>query len=223
MMTLPYSIEMEIAGETAMWTRPDSGDCPVSYPAPTFSAVKAIFESVLWGPAVEIVPTSVELCKPVQYHAYCTNYGGPRRSGTSIKQGNNYQLYATVLIDVCYKLYAEVLPNRRKDNLPDKARQWDSATSSPGHAYQSIFRRRLKCGQSFSSIALGWREFTPSYFGVLRDTTNVLTDLPSIIIPSMLRQVFSKGYQCQVAYVYDHDVVINNGVLVYSRRGAGDD
>jgi hypothetical protein len=25
---------MEIAGNTAMWTRPDTGDSPVSYPAP---------------------------------------------------------------------------------------------------------------------------------------------------------------------------------------------
>ena len=33
---------MEIAGSTAMWTRPDSGDSPVSYPAPTYSACKGI-------------------------------------------------------------------------------------------------------------------------------------------------------------------------------------
>jgi CRISPR-associated protein Cas5d len=30
-----------------MWTRPDTGSSPVSYVAPTFSAVKGIFESVL--------------------------------------------------------------------------------------------------------------------------------------------------------------------------------
>ena len=77
MLKLSYPIEMEISGNTAMWTRPDTGDCPVSYPAPTYSAVKAIFESVLWGPDIEIIPTKVELCKPVQYHFYCTNYGGP--------------------------------------------------------------------------------------------------------------------------------------------------
>lgn len=44
-----YEVAMEIAGNTAIWTRPDSGDSPVSYPAPTYSAVKGIFESVLWG------------------------------------------------------------------------------------------------------------------------------------------------------------------------------
>ena len=64
MLKLSYPIEMEISGNTAMWTRPDTGDCPVSYPAPTYSAVKAIFESVLWGPDIEIIPTKVELCNP---------------------------------------------------------------------------------------------------------------------------------------------------------------
>ena len=220
MVKLSYPVEMEIAGSTAMWTRPDTGDCPVSYPAPTYSAVKAIFESILWGPDVEIIPIKAELCKPVQYHSYCTNYGGPLRSAAAIKQGNNYQLYATVLIDVCYKLYAEVMPNHRKNGLPEKARQWDNKTTSPGHAYQSIFQRRLKRGQSFSSLALGWSEFTPSFFGEVRSITEVLSDLPPIVIPSMLRQVFSQGYNSPVSYVYDNDLVIKSGVLEYPKRGA---
>jgi CRISPR-associated protein Cas5d len=177
-----------------MWTRPDTGDCPVSYPAPTYSAVKAIFESVLWGPDVEIIPTRVELCTPIQYHSYCTNYGGPLRSNTAIKAGNNYQLYATVLIDVCYKLYADVVPNHEKSGLPESAMQWDAKTTSPGHAYQCVLKRRLQRGQCYSIPALGWREFTPSYLGELRDATSTLTDMPDVVIPSMLRQVFSKGY-----------------------------
>lgn len=223
MVKLSYPIEMEIAGNTAMWTRPDTGDCPVSYPAPTYSAVKAIFESVLWGPDVEVVPKRVELCKPVQYHSYCTNYGGPLRSTKAIKDGNNYQLYATVLIDVCYKLYAEVIPNHNKTGFSEKAKQWDERTTSPGHAYQCIFQRRLKRGQSFSTISLGWREFTPSYFGELRETTKVLTDTPDIVIPSMLRQVFSKGYRSPVSFAYDRDLAIRNGVLEYPMRGVSYD
>jgi CRISPR-associated Cas5-like protein len=43
----PYPIELEISGPTAMWTRPDTGSSPVSYVAPTFSAAKGLFESVL--------------------------------------------------------------------------------------------------------------------------------------------------------------------------------
>lgn len=223
MVKLSYPIEMEISGSTAMWTRPDSGDCPVSYPAPTYSAVKAIFESILWGPAIEIIPTKVELCKPVQYHSYYTNYGGPLRKPDAIKKGNNYQLYATVLIDVCYKLYAQVVPNRSKNGLPEKALTWDRNTTSPGHAYQSIFQRRLKRGQSFSTVSLGWSEFTPNYFGELRDTTKVLYDMPDIPIPSMLRQVFSHGYNSPVSYIYDTDLVIKNGTLEYPKRGVNHD
>jgi CRISPR-associated protein Cas5d len=43
-----YEARLEISGPTAMWTRPDTGDAPVSYPAPTFAAVKGIFESIVW-------------------------------------------------------------------------------------------------------------------------------------------------------------------------------
>lgn len=221
MAQLFYPIAMEISGPTAMWTRPDTGDCPVSYPAPTYSAVKAIFESILWGPAVEIEPVRVELCAPVQFHSYVTNYGGPLRKDSAIKDDNNYQLFATVLIDVCYKLYARVGPNPKKNKLPESARQWDSKTTSPGHAYQAIFTRRLGRGQSHSIPVLGWREFTPSYYGPLRSETRAVCDLPTLAIPSMLRQVFSGGYDSEVSFVYDQDVRIENGCLTYpAKRGA---
>lgn len=219
MVRLSYPISMEVAGDTAMWTRPDTGDCPISYPAPTYSAVKAIFESVLWGPDIEIIPTKVELCTPIQYHSYCTNYGGPLRGYNLIKSNNNYQLYATVLIDVCYKLYAVVIPNQKKDNLPKKALEWDKKTTAPGHAYQAIFERRIKLGQCFSVPVLGWKEFTVSYYGKLRDNTHVVTEMQPVIIPSMLRQVFSNGYSSSVSYLYDNDLVIRNGVLEYPKRG----
>ena len=55
-----YPLQMEIAGNTAIWTRPDTGDSPCSYPAPTYSAVKALFESVLWGPDVLVEPVKAE-------------------------------------------------------------------------------------------------------------------------------------------------------------------
>ena len=67
-----YQVSMEIAGNTALWTRPDSGDSPCSYPAPTYSAVRGLFESVLWGPAVLVIPKKVELCSVPHYHSYAT-------------------------------------------------------------------------------------------------------------------------------------------------------
>lgn len=218
-MKQPYAIKMEISGSTAMWTRPDTGDCPVSYPAPTYSAVKGIFESVLWGPAVEIVPTKVEICAPLQYHNYQTNYGGPLRKSGIVKTGGGFQLLATVLLDVCYRLYAEVsaIPRHKKENIPKSARQWDSKTTSPGHAYQAIFSRRLKRGQCFSIPFLGWKEFGPSYFGSFRTDTTI-QDNVSTVLPSMLREVFSKGYASDVAFSFNQNVVIDKGTLLFPQK-----
>jgi CRISPR-associated protein Cas5d len=215
-----YPIEIEIAGPTAMWTRPDTGDCPVSYPVPTYSAVKGIIESVLWGPAVEIIPTKVEICSPIQYHNYQTNYGGPLRKSKVIKSGGGFQLLATVLIDVRYRLYAEVsaVSSEIKKRWSDQARQWDGKTTSPGHAYQSIFIRRLQRGQCFAIPFLGWKEFAPSYFGTFRETTKANTDI-NIIIPSLLRDVFSEGYASNPTFTYDQNVEIKAGVLDFPRKG----
>lgn len=201
-----YRVCMEIAGNTAIWTRPDTGDSPCSYPAPTYSAVRGLFESILWGPAVLVIPRKVELCSVPRFHSYATNYGGPLRKPDNIKKGNSYQLFATVLTDVCYRLYADVILNPRKTGISDNTRAWDQRTTSPGHAYQEIFNRRLARGQSYATLALGWSEFTPSYFGPFREETRVCTDLPDLHIPSMLRGVFQQGYRSAYQAVYDQNL-----------------
>lgn len=214
---------MEISGNTAMWTRPDTGDCPVSYPAPTYSAVKAIFESLVWGPAVEIAPTKVEICAPIRYHSYQTNYGGPLRKSMLISSGGGFQLLATVLLDVSYRLYAEVsaVQKRVKDRIPCNALQWDGKTTAPGHAYRAIFDRRLKRGQCFTIPFLGWKEFGPNYFGPFREHTKVQTDI-NMTIPSMLREVFSGGYATKCAFSYDQNIKIIQGVMKFPKKGEQD-
>jgi len=215
-----YPIELEISGSTAMWTRPDTGDCPVSYPAPTYSAVKGVFESILWGPAVGIVPTKVEICAPIEYHNYQTNYGGPLRKSSIVATGGGFQLLATVLIDVCYRFYADVAPvaPETKARITEGARSWDKKTTSPGHAYQDIFDRRIKRGQSFCIPFLGWKEFGPSYFGRFRDETKIETTI-NMTIPSLLREVFSDGYASESRFTFDQNVAITNGVMQFPRRG----
>ena len=211
----PYDVSLEIAGDTAMWTRPDTGDCPVSYPAPTFSAVAGLFKAVCWGPAVEIVPFKVEICKPLIFHGYSTNYNGPlKKTGTD----GSYQFLATVLTDVCYRMSAYVYPARDKDVLDEKAKNWDKKTTSPGHAYVAIFERRLKRGQWFVQPCLGWKEFTPSYVGPFRETTKVEEGI-STVLPSMLREVFPDGYNSKVRFTYDQNIEIVRGVLMYPLKG----
>ncbi len=214
-----YNVQIEISGATAMWTRPDTGDCPVSYPAPTYSAVKGIFESILWGPAVQINPTKVEICTPLQYHNYQTNYGGPLRKSGVVKTGGGFQFLATVLLDVCYRLYAEVSPAPKsiQKDMPLSAKRWDQKTTAPGHAYQAMFERRLKRGQCFSVPFLGWKEFAPAYFGEFRDSTIVQINL-NTVIPSMLREVFPEGYASDVAFSFDQNVAIQNGTLMFLRK-----
>ena len=51
-----WPIQLEISGPSAMWTRPDTGSAPVSYVAPTYSAVKGIIEAVLRWKSVNIRP-----------------------------------------------------------------------------------------------------------------------------------------------------------------------
>ncbi len=215
MTTKQYPVALEISGPTAMWTRPDTGDAPVSYPAPTFSAAKAIFESVLWLKNAEVVPTRAEICSPLVFHAYSTNYGGPLRKGRIVKSGSSYQLLATVLVNVCYRLYAAVeldhAPDRR---LSDCARRYLDRNGA--HAYQAMFDRRLHRGQSYRVPCLGWNEFVPDYVGPFREQTSVYSEV-DMVIPSMLWQVFGSGKFSSWQPTFRQNVKITKGVLDYAQ------
>lgn len=208
----PYSISLEISGATAMWTRPDAGDAPVSYPVPTWSAAKGIFESIVRIETVEIVPTMVEICMPVIYHNYVTNYGGPLRKTAIMKKGNSYQLLATVLINVCYRLYAEIRSTEHNRPLSDKALKQKNKGFNKLHACQEIFNRRLRQGQCYDIPFLGWREFTPNYFGPFRDQKEVDESI-NMTLPSFLFSVFEPSGNKKP--VFKQDVEIKNGRLEY--------
>jgi len=199
-----YCVAMEIAGLAAIFTRPDSGASFVSYPAPTYSAVKGMFECVARWKSAYIQPTRVEICKPIQFHSYATNYGGPLRIPKQMPR-SSYQLFATILIDVCYKVYGEVT----------------ELSSAPGgnnhlHALQELFERRLKQGRLYRTPCLGWSEFVPSYFGPLRESTRPLQDL-ELVVPSMLHRVFNRDSGGQYAPAFRQDVQIKRGVLSFAQ------
>lgn len=194
----PYNIVMEIAGPFAMWARPDTGSTPTSYPIPTWSAVKGIFESIAFfrDGRAWINPTHAEVCKPrgslvsgsLNFQKYVTNYRGPL-------QGNPdgaFQFPALVLVDVCYRLYANIIPGkdvqiRRGDN--------------PCHYLQDLYNRRLKQGRCHKTPCLGWNEFTASYWGLPRDEFEVDREI-NLELVSVLKQVFSEGVTPQTKDVY---------------------
>ena len=121
------------------------------------------------------------------------------------------------MINVSYRFYAEVVPNKQKIDFSEKSQQWDKRTTSPAHAYVDIFNRRLKRGQSYSIPFLGWKEFTASYFGPFRENTKVCSSI-STTIPAVLRQVFSEGYNSPVSVTYDQNINVINGIMLFNRR-----
>jgi CRISPR-associated protein Cas5d len=210
-----YFVQIEISGPTALWSRPDTMPNPVSYVAPTFSAAKAIFEAILRWKSVNVRPTRCEICTPVQFHRYAFNYGGPLRKSDQIKKGASLQIFAQVLVNVCYRLYASVDWNRPNGEL---------AVSPDGqcapHAYVDAFNRRLERGQWFHTPCLGWKEFAPDYVGPFREGTSVCV-AENHVIPAFLEMVFDSpqsGERGRESYF--RGVKVRSGVLDYKHGEA---
>lgn len=188
-MEKSYEVSFEIAGPTAMWTRPDTGATPISYPVPTWSAAKGLFESISRLKNTVIIPTAVELCAPIVYHDYTTNYGGPLRKDESIRKGNLFQHKATVLINVCYRLYARIEDFKYVPKTLKEAGQLAEVNSC--HYGQERFKRRLIRGQFHDTPCLGWREFVPNYIGPFRNDTEVHTSINEVL-SSFLYSVYDQ-------------------------------
>lgn len=194
-------ITLEVVGPAAMFMRPDTGATPISYPVPTYSAAKGLFETVLWRSNIYVRPTRVEICSPVRYERYVTNYGGPLRKPVQIKNNNNYQLIATILVDVHYRIYAEVKEKKRSGQR----------RMEYGEKFKEEFDRRLEGGQTFYTPCLGWKEFVPSYFGCLRSETKPDENV-NVIIPSLLHSMWERH---KVMPTFQQNVEIKEGVMVY--------
>lgn len=200
-----YAVEFEIEGAHAMFARPDAGASFVSYPAPPFSAAKGMFESIARVKSAYVKPVKVELCSPVRYEKYATNYGGPLRKGEQIKKGSSYQHMAMILTNVCYRIYGEIF---LCGNEPEGV--------NSRHALQEMFMRRLEKGQCWHVPCLGWKEFVPSYVGPLRNETKVESSINEVI-PSMLISPFDAPVDGQKNAKFTQNVKIENGVLHYDQ------
>ena len=198
-------ISLEIVGPAAMFARPDTGATPISYPVPTYSAAKGLFESVAWRKSVYIRPTRVEICAPIRYERYVTNYGGPLRKPVQIKKNNNYQLHATILVDVHYRLYVAVKEKKRSGKKNHARELWER------------FNVRLAEGQTYYTPCLGWKEFVPSYFGPIRERDKNGSEIQpdktvNVIIPSLLHSMWE---QSKVSPTFRQNVEIKEGAMIY--------
>lgn len=211
-MSESYEIRFEVEGPAAMFTRPDTGSTPISYPVPTFSAVKGMFDAILRRPHIYVHPTRIEICRPIRFERYVTNYGGPLRKHEQIKKNNNYQLIATILVDVCYRIYGEVRMKQMstRGNGMTQLRQRRGQDWRP--RFKELFDNRLIRGQTFYMPCLGWKEFVPTYLGPFREGTKREISVDDIVIPSFLRSMW-EHHQLKPEYVQDWRIV--KGVMSY--------
>ncbi|MEK7281993.1 MAG: CRISPR-associated protein Cas5 [Chloroflexota bacterium] len=207
-----YTVSLEISGPAAMFARPDTGATPISYPVPTWSAVKGMFDAVLRRPHIDAHPTLVEICRPIRFERYVTNYGGPLRKPGQFKDKNNYQLMATILVDVCYRIHGEIRMKltSARGNGRNQLRRRRGEDWRP--KFKELFDERLERGQTFYAPCLGWKEFVPSYFGPFREGTKRDTSVDDVVIPSFLRSMW-EHHDLKPEYGQDWRVV--KGVMSY--------
>src|SRR5574341_316014 len=212
-----YEVNLEVAGSLAMFARPDTGGTPTSYPVPTWSAAKGLFESIafLRDGAAWICPVRVEVCRRlgesggrVRFQRYTTNYGGTLRKSNLFGKGvaaggSSMQLFATVLSDVCYRLHGTVVGAHRTGNINAR------------HYLKDLFNRRLKQGRCFRTPCLGWSEFTCSYWGPLRQGVTEPDEALSLDIPSMLLAVWDRPTAGGYTPAFRQDQRVLRGVLRY--------
>lgn len=152
---------LEVSGDFACFTRPEMKVERVSYDVITPSAARAVFEAILWKPAIRWRIRKIEVMKPIRWISLRRNEVGATIAHGNVKAAINkgagelgltiederQQRAGLFLRDVAYRLHAdlELLPQRAENNPP--AKFWE------------MFERRAAKGQCVNQPYLGCREF----------------------------------------------------------------
>lgn len=166
---------IEVWGDFALFTRPEMKVERVSYPVITPSACRAIFEAILWKPAIEWQIKRIEILSPIKWLSVRRNEVGTKlstrnaqsmmnskgKSDYAIIVDDNRQQRASLLLkDVRYRIYADFI-------MTDKASQADNRVK-----FEQMFERRAKKGQCFYQPYLGCREFSAYFEYIELDRNN---------------------------------------------------
>lgn len=169
---------LEVGGPYACFTRPEMKVERVSYDVITPSAARAIFEAILWKPAIRWRITRIEVLAPIRWISVRRNEVGkvasPRSSGIFVED-ERQQRAGLFLRDVRYRLVGEfdfIPPERRAQThnpVPQRLVDADEAAAlakpdvRPDETeakYAAMFERRAKKGQCFNQPYFGCREFS---------------------------------------------------------------
>lgn len=175
---------LEIWGDYACFTRPEMKVERVSYDVITPSAARAIFEAILWKPAISWQVTKVEVLNPIKWVSIRRNEVGKEVYGPTAGQmagepgapmginseSERQQRAGLLLQDVRYRLHGYfdfIPPVERQTNRSASPEFWASDDERAAVAgedekpakYAAMFERRAKKGQCFHRPYLGCREF----------------------------------------------------------------
>jgi CRISPR-associated protein Cas5d len=153
---------LDVSGDFACFTRPEMKVERVSYDVITPSAARAVFEAVLWKPAIAWRVERIEVLNPVRWISLRRNEVGAvasTRLATAAMRGGaatpalyvedeRQQRAGLFLRDVRYRLHARFV-------LTKRAGQGDNAGK-----FADMFRRRAAAGQCVNQPYLGCREFS---------------------------------------------------------------
>jgi CRISPR-associated protein Cas5d len=164
---------LEVSGPYACFTRPEMKVERVSYDVITPSAARAVFDAILWKPAIFWQVTRIDVLLPIKWISIRRNEVGAvasvRKSQIFIED-DRQQRAGLFLRDVKYRLYAEFVfipPEHRckiynpvPDYLQDADEQVLVRQDETPAKYAAMFERRAKKGQCFNQPYLGCREFS---------------------------------------------------------------
>ncbi len=175
---------LEVWGDYACFTRPEMKVERVSYDVMTPSAARAIFEAILWKPAIRWNVVKIEVLNPIKWISVRRNEVGKTVPAPTAKQmagvlgtpmgifieDERQQRAGLFLRDVRYRIHGYfdfISPEQRKENRSALPELWADAEEQAGIVkmdetaakYAAMFERRAKKGQCFHRPYLGCREF----------------------------------------------------------------
>lgn len=156
---------LEVSGDFACFTRPEMKVERVSYDVITPSAARAVFEAILWKPAIRWHVRRIEVLRPIRWISLRRNevasVVSTRNVETAMKSGagdlglyiedDRQQRAGLFLRDVAYRIHADLEFKREAD------------PEARAMKYQEMFERRAAKGQCINQPYLGCREFTAAF------------------------------------------------------------
>ena len=151
----PYRIK--VAGEYALFSRPETQAEPLSYPIMPPTAAEGLLEAIFWKPEFDWHILSIAMLEPVQYANFTRNHIAKRqRPGERYfawdpdsKKSRRVQTRQAVLKDVGYVIECDIqLRSELTDNIGKYCEQ---------------FERRVDSGGCFQQPFLGIREFIADF------------------------------------------------------------